>query len=244
LINGPILAMTHFLLTIAVESGFWKWLHRLGGPGLILLGVIDNSAIPLPGSMDAFVILLTAHHRAWWPYYAFMAVVGAVVGGYLTYGLAEKGGEETLEKKIGKPRAEKVYQRFKKHGFGTIVLGAILPPPFPVVPFLLAAGALQYPKKNFVAALATGRAIRYFGEAYLGHIYGVQIVSWLSRYYKPVLYTLIGLAVLGAIAGVWYFKWYRPRKQREERQEGEKIEQFPIPFHRCHPGARRQRRAK
>ena len=36
-------------------------------------------------------------------------------GGYVTYRLAEKGGQETLEQKVGKPRAGKLYQRFEKH---------------------------------------------------------------------------------------------------------------------------------
>ena len=85
------------LASFVLAGSFWTWLQRLGGPGLILLGVVDNSAIPLPGSMDLLVILLSAHHREWWPYYALMATVGAIVGGYLTYRLAEKGGEETLE---------------------------------------------------------------------------------------------------------------------------------------------------
>jgi membrane protein DedA with SNARE-associated domain len=222
--------MTNLLLVVVRSSPLWTWLHRLGGPGLIVLGLLDNSAIPLPGSMDVFVIVLAAHHRAWWPYYAFMAVVGAVVGGYVTYRLAEKGGEETLEKKVGKKRAEKVYRKFKKHGFSTIVVGAILPPPFPVVPFLIAAGALQYPKKNFIAALATGRAVRFFALAYVAHLYGEQIISWGSHYYKPILYSLIALAVLGAISALVYFKWWRPKKQGEERQQGKKVEQFPIPF--------------
>lgn len=224
-------------------SPLWTWLHRLGGPGLIVLGLLDNSAIPLPGSMDVFVVLLSAHRREWWPYYAVMAVVGAVVGGYLTYRLAEKGGEETLEKKVGKQKAEKVYSRFKKHGFATIVAGAILPPPFPIVPFLLAAGALHYPRKNFIAALATGRVIRYFGLAYLGHIYGTQIVDWLSKYYKPLLYGLIALAVVGGVAALVYFKWYRPKKQGEQRQEGKKVQEFPIPFHDHQHEERKQRRA-
>ncbi|HUI85164.1 MAG TPA: VTT domain-containing protein [Candidatus Binatia bacterium] len=222
--------MIRLLLSFIAATRFWTWLHRLGGPGLIVLGVIDNSAIPVPGSMDVFVILLSAHHRQWWPYYAFMAVVGAVVGGYLTYRLAEKGGEETVEKKVGKERAEKVYRRFKKRGFATIVIGAILPPPFPIVPFLLAAGALQYPRKNFIAALGTGRAIRFFGLAYLAHLYGKAIVSWGARYYQSILYALIALAVLGGIAALLYFKWYRPGRQREERQEGKKVEDFPVPF--------------
>ena len=59
--------------SLVLAGSFWTWLQRLGGPGLILLGLLDNSAIPLPGSMDLLVILLSAHHRQWWPYYALMA---------------------------------------------------------------------------------------------------------------------------------------------------------------------------
>ena len=36
----------------------------------------------------------------------------------------------------------------------------------------------------------------------------------------------------GAIAALVYFKWYRPKKQNEERRSGKKVEQFPIPFHK------------
>lgn len=204
-------------LELLAAHPVWTWIHRFGGPGLILLGIIDSSVIPVPGSVDVLVIVLSAQHRGWWWYYAFMAVVGAVIGGYLTYRLAEKGGEETLEKKIGKNEAEKVYRRFEKRGFGTIAVAAVLPPPFPLVPVLMAAGVLQYPRKHFMAALATGRAVRFFGLAYLAHIYGNVIVHWLSRYYKPALYGLLILAGLGAVTLVVYLKWYRPKKQREEK---------------------------
>jgi len=207
-------------LELLAAHPVWTWLHRLGGPGLILLGIVDASVIPVPGSMDVLVIVLSAHHRGWWPYYGFMAVVGAVLGGYLTYRLAEKGGKETLEKKIGKNKAEKVYRRFERRGFGTIAIAAVLPPPFPLVPVLLAAGALQYPRKKFLAALTTGRAVRFFGLAYLAYIYGNVIVSWLSRYYKPALYGLLILAALGVTLLVAYLKWYRPKKQRDREQHG------------------------
>jgi len=221
------------LLLALFSDSIWNWLHRLGGPGLILLGVADNSIVPLPGSMDVFVILLSAHEPAWWPYYGFMGTVGAVLGGYITYRLAEKGGEETLEKKIGKQRAQKVYKRFEKHGFATVSIGAVLPPPVPIVPFLMAAGVLRYPTKKFLFALSVGRGIRFFAVAYLGHIYGDAIIGWLSQYYKPLLYALIGLGILGGIAALLYFKWYRPRRQKEERKRGEPVEQFPLPGH--HP---------
>jgi membrane protein YqaA with SNARE-associated domain len=220
--------MYSFILLLLVNP-VWKWIHRLGGPGLILLGIADNSLVPLPGSMDVFVVLLSAHHRQWWPYYAFMGTAGAVLGGYLTYRLAEKGGEKTLERKIGEQRAEQVYKRFEKHGFITVFLGAVLPPPFPIVPFLMAAGVLQYPRKKFLSALAVCRGLRFFSLAFVGHIYGRAIIAWLSRYYQPVLYVLIGLGMVSGIATLLYFKWYRPKTQRQQRRQGEKVEEFPIP---------------
>jgi len=229
--------MRNLLITLLLVNPVWTWLHRLGGPGLILLGLADNSLIPLPGSVDVFVILLSEHRREWWHYYAFMATVGAVIGGYLTYRLAEKGGEETLEKKVGKQRVQKVYKKFEKRGFITVFIGSILPPPFPMVPFLMAAGVLQYPRKKFLSALSAGRGVRYFAVAWIGHVYGKTIISGLSQYYQPVLYGLIALAVLGAIAALLYFKWYRPKVQRQERQRGEKVEEFPI------PGKRREKRS-
>src|SRR6185437_5005064 len=225
--------VTIFALLL-VGNGVWTWIHRLGGPGLILLGIVDNSVIPIPGGMDIFVIILSAHRREWWLYYAFMAVIGAVLGGYLTYRLAEKGGEETLEKKIGKNRAQKVYDKFKNRGFATIAVSAVLPPPFPMVSVLMAAGVLQYPRKKFLAALSTGRTARFLVVAFLGRMYGTAIISTLGAYYKPVLYSLLGLALLGTVTALVYFKWYRPKRQRQERTRGEPVEQFPIPFRKHH----------
>jgi membrane protein YqaA with SNARE-associated domain len=207
----------------------WHWFRSLGGLGLILLALVDNSLIPLPGSLDAMVILLAAYQRDLWPYYGFMATVGAVFGGFLTFRLGEKGEEKTLEKKIGKQRAEKVYKRFRKRGFVTLAISCIIPPPFPMSPVLLAAGAMHYPRKKFFVSVSLGRGIRYLGLAYLGHTYGRGIIASLSKYYEPLLYAFIGLAVLAGLGALLYFKWYRPKRQREERARGEKVEQFPLP---------------
>lgn len=215
------------IVVLAFSIG--NWLLRLGGPGLILLALADNSLVPLPGSQDVFTVLLASANRDWWPYYALMSTIGAVIGGFLTYRLAEKGGEESLEKKIGKERAEKVYKKFEKRGFITVVIGALLPPPFPIVPFLMAPGVLHYPTKNFLSALAVGRGTRYFVLAYIGHIYGKSIINFFDRYKQPVLYTLLFLAALGSIGALIYFKYYRPKRRREEQRAGEPVEELPIP---------------
>jgi len=141
------------IVLLASKKSSLRWLVHLGGPGLILLGLVDNSPIPLPGSMDVATILLAAHNRNMWIYYSMMATAGAVLGGYLTYRMARKGGKETLEKRFSTRKTARVYAIFERWGLAAVAIPAILPPPFPIVPMLLAAGAMQYPARKFLAAL-------------------------------------------------------------------------------------------
>jgi len=193
------------VLLVSKKSAL-RWLVHLGGPGLILLGLADNSPIPLPGSMDAATILLAAHHRNLWVYYAIMATAGAILGGYLTYRMARKGGKETLEKRFSKKKTTRVYAIFERWGLAAVAIPAILPPPFPIVPMLLAAGAMQYSTRKFLAALAVGRGIRYTILAYLGAHYGRHIVNFFARYYWPVLIVLIAFSVSGGLYGLFEYK--------------------------------------
>jgi membrane protein YqaA with SNARE-associated domain len=197
--------MQSFAVVAALLIG--SWVLRMGGPGLILIGIADNSVVPLTGSMDVLTIWLAAGHRNIWPYYAVMATIGAVLGGYITYYLGRKGGKEAIEHRFKKQRAEKLFKRFDRWGFRTIAITALLPPPFPLVPVLLAAGGLQYSKKKFLGALTLGRSIRYFVVAGIGSLYARPITAFFNRYYKPALFILIGLAVLGGIfALIEYFR--------------------------------------
>jgi|SRR5579863_1997412 membrane protein YqaA with SNARE-associated domain len=197
----------HLLVAIPI----WRRLGHLGGVGLILLGVADNSVVPLTGSMDVLTIWLAARHQEPWPYYALMATLGAVLGGYITYSLARKGGRETMERKLSKRKAAKFCKAFERWGFAAVAIPAIMPPPFPFVPFLLAAGAMQYSRKKFLAALALGRGIRYSIVASLGFLYGNHILRFFSKYYELAAAVLIGLAVIGA--GLSLVQYLRYRKK-------------------------------
>ncbi len=194
----------HPLLVIPI----FRRLRRLGGVGLVLLGIADNSVVPLTGSMDVLTIWLAARHREPWPYYALMATLGAVIGGYITYSLARKGGKQAMERKLSKRRAKKVYETFERWGFWAVAVPAVLPPPFPFVPFLLAAGAMQYSRQKFLGALTLGRGIRYTIVAGLGARYGNQIVRFFARYDKIALGILVALACVGAaISIIQYYRW-------------------------------------
>src|ERR1700688_1906901 len=196
----------HPLLAVPI----WQQLRRMGGPGLVLLGIADNSVIPLTGSMDVLTIWLAARHHEPWPYYALMATLGAVIGGYITYALARKGGKEAMERKLSKNRAKQFSGAFERWGFGAVAIPALLPPPFPFVPFLIVAGAMQYSRAKFLGALTLGRAVRYSIAAFLGFHYGVHILRFFSHYYKPAMAILIGLAVIGAVLSI--IQYLRMRK--------------------------------
>src|SRR5438477_12686297 len=96
----------HGIGSVLLLGSAGKWLLRLGGPGLIVIGLIDNSVIPIPCGMDLFVILLSSHHREWWWYYGLMGTAGAVPGGHVPFRLSKKGGKEDMDKKFGKARVE------------------------------------------------------------------------------------------------------------------------------------------
>ena len=192
------------------------WIVRLGGPGLVLLALADNSLVPLTGSMDVLTIWLAASHREFWPYYAFMATAGAVLGGYITYSLGRKGGKQAIELKLRRNKAKKLFSRFARWGFRTVVFSAILPPPFPLVPVLLAAGALQYPRKKFLAALALGRGVRYFLIAGFGSLYGDAIVGFFERYYMLAVLILVGLAIVGGLLTLVEYFRVRAKHRHQE----------------------------
>lgn len=175
------------------------WARHVGGPGLIVLGIVDNSAIPVPGSQDVLVIVLSASQKSLWPYYAVMATLGAVAGGYITYRLALREGKALLKRRLAARRAQQVQRAFAKWGFGAVMIPALLPPPLPTFPFLLAAGALQISRGKFLTALALGRGIRYALLAFLAAEYGRLILRWIVEYHDPVLIGGIAAAVAVAL---------------------------------------------
>jgi membrane protein YqaA with SNARE-associated domain len=188
-----------------------RWIFHLGGLGFIPLGLLDSSIIPLPGSMDVLTIVLSARHGELWTYYALMATVGSVIGGYVTYRLARKGGKETLARKFPPRKLEKIYKIFNRWGFGAIAIPALLPPPAPMVPFLLAAGAMQYSVNKFLVA-TLGRIVRYSILAYLAARYGRYMLTFISQFRHPIL--IVAIALIATAMAALIFILVSKRKEQ------------------------------
>ena len=196
-------ALDAVLLAVSRHS-LRRWLLALGGFGLIPLGLLDSSIIPVPGSMDLLTIILSARQQSLWFYYAFMATAGSVLGAWLTYKLARKGGKETLHRRLRHWRMDKVREMFARWGFSAVAVPALMPPPVPMVPFVLAAGAMQYPAKKFLTAMITGRVVRYMVLAYLAGRYGRRIL-----HPGPAIWVAFG--ILTAAAFLALYLWHEIR---------------------------------
>jgi membrane protein YqaA with SNARE-associated domain len=175
-----------------------RWVYHLGGLGFIPLGLLDASVIPVPGSMDVLAIILSARRSDLWFYYALMATAGSVLGGFVTYRLARRGGKGMLTRRFSARKLKRVYALFERWGFGSIAIPALLPPPVPMVPFVLAAGAMQYSVRKFLAALTLGRLVRFTLLTFLAARYGRGILVFVSRFEHPVFLTVIGLIFAAA----------------------------------------------
>src|SRR5207237_5872503 len=134
-----------------------------------------------------------------------MATLGSTLGGYLTYRLGRKGGKEALDRKVSRERLQKIYRKFDRGAFQAVFLSALVPPPVPLVPFVLAAGVMNYPPRKFLTALIAGRAVRFSLVAFLASIYGKSILGFIREYREPVLWSFVGSVALGAMIGLFYF---------------------------------------
>jgi membrane protein YqaA with SNARE-associated domain len=174
---------------------FRALLRPLGGVGLIVMGLLDNSVVPTPGGQDVLVMVLAAAHPDEWLYYGIMGTIGALVGAGFAYWLGRKGGKALLARAVSEDRRGRVERTFERWGSQAIFVAALMPPPLPIAPFLLGAGAVAVPPARFLASLGMARAIRYLVGAWLAARYGRAVIA-LLRTHAPIAAATIAAAVL------------------------------------------------
>jgi membrane protein YqaA with SNARE-associated domain len=190
------------------------WLTHLGALGLFFVAVVDSSVIPLPlpGSTDLLLLWLVAHGGDPW-LLASCAVAGSILGGYTTWHIGRRGGEEALRHYVPARLLAPIVGWVERHRILAVFLPALLPPPIPLLPFALASGALGVSRRRFLAVFGTARSLRYSFIAWLGVTYGRNIVRlWsgsLQKWSTPLLCGFVGLLIVGACFGIWKIRGLR-----------------------------------
>jgi membrane protein YqaA with SNARE-associated domain len=207
-------------ITAAHHTLIPRWISSLGVLGLFASSVLDASIIPLPvpGTTDLLLLWLVSHSGNPW-LLAAIAIAGSIAGGYTTWNLGRKGGEAALSRHVRPSLLERVRGWMKRNPMLAVFLPAVLPPPIPLSPFLLAAGALGIPRGRFVAAFAAARGLRYGLVAWVGLKYGRRMIRmWSATFDKwsaPLLWAFGVIVVAGAV--IAFIKLRRSGKAGEAK---------------------------
>lgn len=161
------------------------------GPlGVFLVAIIDGAGVPSPGGLDWMLVLLCVNRpeQAW--FMAGLATVGSLIGAYILYVIARRGGEAMLKKYRGRPRFERFEKWFQRYGLLTVFIPALIPIPMPLKFFIICAGVFEVPAVTYLTTLLAARVPRYLGLAYLGSQLGRESFPWL----KAHIWHMVGIA--------------------------------------------------
>ena len=191
-----------------IVAAIREWASEYGGVGLFVVAALDSSFLSFPQVNDLLIIYLSTKTPSLMPYYAAMTTAGSLVGCLVLYGFARRGGEVFLRKRFSGERVERGLELYQRHGLLAVVVPSLLPPPTPFKLFVLLAGAAKVSPWKFLAAIAIGRGIRYFGQGYLAVLYG-EAAAELVRDHG----TVVGLALAAAalVIGAAYYLIMRRR---------------------------------
>ena len=183
--------------------------------GAYLLALLDATMVFfLPLGDDALVIYLSARHGMFFWIYPLLATAGSLTGAAVTYWIGKKGGEIGLQRFVSPRRLERVRSRVQRQGAVAMAFAALLPPPFPLTPFVLTCGALEVDRWIFFSTFALMRLIRFGSEAALARIYGRGVLRMLeSELFQAIIVAFIVVAVIGTIVSA-VMVWRSTRQPR------------------------------
>jgi len=194
------------------HSALLRLLFSFGLLGLFFVALVDSSFVPLPlpGITDVMLVVLAARHSNLILLLA-ASTAGSAIGGYLSYRAGYSGGMAFLEKRVPPSIFKLVRDWMERHAILAVALPAIIPPPMPLTPFVLAAGALRMSRQKFLTTFTISRGLRHALAIWLGVHYGRHILRlWnnlSAEYATPV--TIILWTTILSTAAFAFWKLYK-----------------------------------
>jgi membrane protein YqaA with SNARE-associated domain len=192
------------------------FLFHFGLFGVFLVSIVDSSFVPLPipGITDIMIIVLAAQHANVF-LLVLLATAGSAIGGYLSHKVGHSGGMAFIQKRIPPRIFNRIREWMENHAILSVALPAILPPPMPLSPFVLAAGALNMSRNKFLTTFTISRCARHIIAAWLGIHYGRHIIRlwnhFSARWATPVL-IILWVSILASCS---YAFWQLYKTSRE-----------------------------
>jgi membrane protein YqaA with SNARE-associated domain len=169
--------------------------------GAFLMAALDTSMLFfLPFGIDALVIFLAARSPELFWIYPLLATAGSLAGAAVTFWIGRKVGEVGIERLVPARRLERLKCRVNDSGAIALAIPGMLPPPFPLTPFILTCGALDVNRLRFFTTFGTVRLLRFGIEAVLARFYGRGVLAVLtSDAFQTIVTGFVIVAIIGTI---------------------------------------------
>jgi membrane protein YqaA with SNARE-associated domain len=171
------------------------YLVSFGPFGLLAIAFLDSVLIPMPGGVDAVLLLLAAARPSWMLIYVAAATIGSTAGCIGLYRLSQRAGKKALAR-FSESKQKRVKDLIDRYDVMSVLVASLLPPPFPFKLFVVSSGVFRLNLMRFTLAIAAGRTFRYSLEAYLAAHYGEHAKELLARYYPTIGIILAVLIVI------------------------------------------------
>lgn len=187
-------------------------LLSFGIVGVFLVSIVDSSFVPLPipGMTDILVVVLAAQHANLFLLVG-AATVGSFLGGFFSYRVGQSGGMAFLERHVPPLIFKPVCNWMNAHAILSVALPAVLPPPMPLSPFVLAAGALHMSRKKFLTTFTASRFLRHAFAAWLGIHYGRHVLRiwnmFTAKWGVPILIAIWSIILISS--GIAFYRLWK-----------------------------------
>jgi membrane protein YqaA with SNARE-associated domain len=183
----------------------------LGTPGLFLITFLDSSFLSFPEATDLLLVWMVTARKELALVYATTAVLGSISGCLALYFVGRKGGEALVRSRFSTTRVDRALAVIRRYGLFGVLIPSLLPPPAPFKIFVLLAGVAEISPWRFGIAIAVGRSLRYFGEAFLAVRYGDQAIQFIHENAGTVS---LGVAIVIAAGLAGYLVWTKAESRK------------------------------
>jgi membrane protein DedA with SNARE-associated domain len=157
--------------------------------------------------IDALIIVLAARYgEIFWIFPPILATA-SLVGASLVYWIGQSAGYVGLPRLVPRHHLERIKSRLDKTGALALAAAAVMPPPFPLTPFVLTCGALQFDRAQFFLVFGVMRLIRFATVGLLARYYGdgvLQVLKSESLHTAVVVLVLVvGTASIASVVLLW-----------------------------------------
>ncbi|MEM7198303.1 MAG: VTT domain-containing protein [Pseudomonadota bacterium] len=167
---------------------------------LALVTASESIFFPIPQDVMMVPMMLAQRVRIW--FIASLTTIVSVLGGVIGYSIGffamQELGEPLLALVGGHDAFSSFEKTFQTHGWAMVLLGSVTPIPYKIV--CLASGAAGLDILLFVALSLLGRGVRFFGLGLLCHLFGMQVLYIIDRYFTLCSIGVCAIIIAGFIA--------------------------------------------